>query len=34
MNAQMVTPGIEHIALRAPNLDEQVERLTSAFGDQ
>lgn len=26
------TPGLDHIALAVPNLDEQVERLTSAFG--
>jgi catechol 2,3-dioxygenase-like lactoylglutathione lyase family enzyme len=29
---QMITPGIDHIALMVPNLDEQVDRLTSAFG--
>ena len=28
----MMTPGIDHIALAVPNLDEQVDRLTSAFG--
>ena len=28
----MITPGIDHIALTVPNLDEQVERLTGAFG--
>ena len=28
----MITPGIDHIALTVPNLDEQVDRLTSAFG--
>ena len=28
----MITPGIDHIALTVPDLDEQVERLTSAFG--
>ena len=28
----MITPGIDHIALAVPNLDEQVDRLTSAFG--
>ena len=27
----MITPGIDHIALTVPNLDEQVDRLTSAF---
>jgi len=29
---QTITPGIDHIALTVPNLDEQVDRLTSAFG--
>ena len=28
----MITPGIDHLALAVPDLDEQVERLTSAFG--
>jgi catechol 2,3-dioxygenase-like lactoylglutathione lyase family enzyme len=28
----MITPGIDHIALSVPNLDDQVDRLTSAFG--
>jgi len=28
----MINPGIDHIALTVPDLDEQVERLTSAFG--
>lgn len=28
----MITPGIDHIALTVPDLDAQVERLTSAFG--
>jgi catechol 2,3-dioxygenase-like lactoylglutathione lyase family enzyme len=28
----MITPGIDHIALTVPNLDEQVDRLTRAFG--
>ena len=28
----MITPGIDHIALTVPALDEQVDRLTSAFG--
>ena len=28
----MITPGIDHIALTVPDLDEQVERLTTAFG--
>jgi catechol 2,3-dioxygenase-like lactoylglutathione lyase family enzyme len=28
----MITPGIDHIALTVPNLNEQVDRLTSAFG--
>src|SRR5438552_2960660 len=27
----MITPGIDHIALTVPDLDEQVDRLTSAF---
>ena len=27
-----VTPGIDHIALTVPDLDAQVDRLTSAFG--
>jgi catechol 2,3-dioxygenase-like lactoylglutathione lyase family enzyme len=27
-----VTPGIDHIALTVPDLDEQVERLTTSFG--
>jgi len=27
-----ITPGIDHIALTVPDLDEQVERLTTAFG--
>jgi catechol 2,3-dioxygenase-like lactoylglutathione lyase family enzyme len=26
------SPALDHIALTVPNLDEQVERLTSAFG--
>jgi catechol 2,3-dioxygenase-like lactoylglutathione lyase family enzyme len=29
---QVITPGIDHIALTVPNLDEQVDRLTNAFG--
>ena len=29
---QVITPGIDHIALTVPDLDEQVDRLTSAFG--
>jgi catechol 2,3-dioxygenase-like lactoylglutathione lyase family enzyme len=29
---KMITPGIDHIALTVPDLDEQVDRLTSAFG--
>jgi catechol 2,3-dioxygenase-like lactoylglutathione lyase family enzyme len=29
---QMIAPGIDHIALTVPDLDEQVERLTAAFG--
>jgi catechol 2,3-dioxygenase-like lactoylglutathione lyase family enzyme len=28
----MITPGIDHIALTVPDLDAQVELLTSAFG--
>ena len=28
----MITPGIDHIALTVPDLDEQVERLTTQFG--
>jgi len=28
----MITPGIDHIALTVPDLDEQVDRLTSEFG--
>ena len=28
----MITPGIDHIALTVPDLDEQVARLTSVFG--
>jgi catechol 2,3-dioxygenase-like lactoylglutathione lyase family enzyme len=28
----VITPGIDHIALTVPNLDEQVDRLTNAFG--
>jgi catechol 2,3-dioxygenase-like lactoylglutathione lyase family enzyme len=28
----LITPGIDRIALTVPNLDEQVDRLTSAFG--
>ena len=28
----MITPGIDHIALLVPDLDAQVDRLTSAFG--
>ena len=28
----MITPGIDHIALTVPDLDEQVDRLTSVFG--
>ena len=28
----MTTPLFDHMALTVPNLDEQVERLTSAFG--
>ena len=28
----MITPGIDHIALTVPDLEEQVDRLASAFG--
>lgn len=28
----MITPGIDHIALTVPDLDEQLDRLMSAFG--
>ena len=28
----MLSPGIDHIALAVPNLDEHVDRLTTAFG--
>jgi catechol 2,3-dioxygenase-like lactoylglutathione lyase family enzyme len=28
----MITPGIDHIALTVPDLDAQVERLTTQFG--
>ena len=28
----MISPGIDHLALTVPDLDEQVDRLTSAFG--
>ena len=28
----MITPGIDHIALTVPDLDEQVDRLASSFG--
>ena len=28
----MITPGIDHIALLVPDLDAQVDRLTSEFG--
>jgi catechol 2,3-dioxygenase-like lactoylglutathione lyase family enzyme len=28
----VITPGIDHIALTVPDLDQQVDRLTSAFG--
>lgn len=29
---KMITPGIDHIAMTVPDLDEQVERFTSSFG--
>ncbi len=29
---KMITPGIDHIALTVPDLDAQVDRLTSEFG--
>jgi catechol 2,3-dioxygenase-like lactoylglutathione lyase family enzyme len=32
MQMEMITPGIDHIALTVPNLDDQVDRLASAFG--
>ena len=28
----MSTPGLDHLALAVPDLDEQVDRLTTAFG--
>ena len=28
----MITPGIDHIALTVPDLDQQVDRLASEFG--
>jgi catechol 2,3-dioxygenase-like lactoylglutathione lyase family enzyme len=28
----MITPGIDHIALTVPDLDEQIDRLTGSFG--
>ena len=28
----MITPGIDHIALTVPDLEEQVDRFTSEFG--
>ena len=28
----VITPGIDHIALTVPDVEEQVDRLTSAFG--
>ena len=28
----LITPGLDHIALTVPDLDAQVDRLTSAFG--
>jgi catechol 2,3-dioxygenase-like lactoylglutathione lyase family enzyme len=28
----MITPGIDHVALAVPDLDEQVDRLSNAFG--
>ena len=28
----MLSPGIDHIALAVPNVDEHVDRLTTAFG--
>ena len=30
--AGVITPGLDHIALTVPDLDAQVDRLTSAFG--
>jgi catechol 2,3-dioxygenase-like lactoylglutathione lyase family enzyme len=32
MEDAMITPGIDHIALTVPNLEEQVDRLASDFG--
>jgi catechol 2,3-dioxygenase-like lactoylglutathione lyase family enzyme len=32
MEDEMIAPGIDHIALTVPDLDEQVDRLTSLFG--
>ena len=29
---EVITPGIDHIALTVPDLDAQVDRLTGAFG--
>ena len=32
METTMITPGIDHIALNVPDLDAQIERLTTAMG--
>jgi catechol 2,3-dioxygenase-like lactoylglutathione lyase family enzyme len=32
MEKLMITPGIDHIALLVPDLDAQVDRLTTGFG--
>ena len=32
VSGEMITPGIDHIALAVPDLDAQVDRLASAFG--
>ena len=32
MSGPLITPGLDHIAVTVPDLDAQVERLTSEFG--
>ena len=32
MSNPLITPGVDHIALTVPDLDAQVERLTTEFG--
>ena len=32
MSDPVITPGLDHIALTVPDLDAQVDRLTTAFG--